>query len=99
MVEQTIQDLDNLVLDSIVRESGEGARQAFEELTGRAFGGNRDAQGLVRRLDSEFSSGTLTLSPEESKPQVKPHGLFGRLNNIINQLRPTDSFLPPDRDP
>ncbi|HLE49030.1 MAG TPA: hypothetical protein VI819_03305 [Patescibacteria group bacterium] len=99
MQEQKIIGLDNSVLEEIIRGGGGFARQALEELSGRAMGGNPDARSLVMKIDNEVSSGHLTLPTEEVKPENNTISLKDRLKSAFNRQGKLQHFLPPDRDP
>ena len=55
MSEFKVQELDGLVLESVIRQGGKDARIALEELSGRAFGGNIPSRELVLKLENEQS--------------------------------------------
>lgn len=98
MAEQ-IQSADNSILESVIRGGGTGARQAFEELDGRALGGNAEAQRLINRFDNEISTGILTLPAEKAKIETKSTSLLSKFKNVFGQQSQTGYLRPPDRDP
>ncbi len=92
---------DNSVLESLIRQGGQDAQLALEELSGRALGGNESARKIVNGLDTDFSSGVLTLPsvvPVENKGSFLS-GFRNLVRNLLPQSDQASHLLPPDRDP
>jgi len=87
----------NRFLDGLVRGGGSLANWALGELSGRALG-NSDAQLLIRKIDSDYASGQLTLSAQE-EPVVRPVGLVHRIKRFFSKSAAPGLPPPPDRDP
>lgn len=98
MFEQKIVEASNCFLDGLVRGGSVLARVALNELSGRALGGNPDAQSLIKEIDMNFASGELIL-PVQREESVAGVGLVGRIKQFIIELGTVNRLLPPDRDP
>lgn len=92
--------LDNSALAEIVKGGGRDARFAFNELGGRATGGNDDAQALVLLIEKKISSGEIKLPQEESVQKVGRLKLLDRIGGLFSgRDHSSQHFLPPDGDP
>lgn len=106
MVERSddLKSLPNKDLHLIAGSPTQEGHVAFEELAGRAFGGNVQAQRLTLELEGRIMSGAL-IYPEKDggkteKTLPKKKGILQVIISFMERTnRQSGNFVPPDRDP